>query len=92
MKKEGFLTGPTKNQNNSKQINDLRETIKKETGEIKELKVRLEVLSKQCKMYEEIIDKMEGKINKLTEQNKALEEKNKHLSSSKEKQSHHEKV
>lgn len=26
-------------------------------------------------MYEEIIDKMEGKINKLTEQNKQLEQK-----------------
>lgn len=26
-------------------------------------------------MYEEIIDKMEGKINKLTDQNKQLEQK-----------------
>lgn len=38
--------------------NDLRGTIKKETGEIRELKLKLDMVSKQCKMYEEIIEKM----------------------------------
>lgn len=55
-------------------MNDLRETIKKEAGEIKDLKTRLEMLSKQCKMYEDIIDKMEHKINRLNEQNNSLQE------------------
>ena len=33
---------------------------------IKEMKIKLETLSKQCKMYEELIDKMEERIKKLT--------------------------
>ena len=41
-----------------------------------ELKTRVEVLSNQCKMYEEIINKMESKINKITEANKVLEQRN----------------
>jgi predicted transcriptional regulator len=45
--------------------NDLRGTIKKETGEIRELKLKLDMISKQCKMYEEIIDKMDERIKKL---------------------------
>jgi predicted ATP-dependent protease len=45
--------------------NDLRGTIKKETGEIRELKLKLDMVSKQCKMYEEIIEKLEERIKKL---------------------------
>lgn len=46
-------------------FNDLRGTIKKESGEIKELKLKLDMVSKQCKMYEEMIDKMDERIKKL---------------------------
>jgi chromosome segregation ATPase len=47
--------------------NDLRGTIKKESGEIRELKLKLDMVSKQCKMYEEIIDKMDERIKKLVQ-------------------------
>ena len=43
----------------SDNFNDLRGTIKKESGEIRELKIKLDMVSKQCKMYEEMIDKMD---------------------------------
>lgn len=45
--------------------NDLRGTIKKESGEIRELKLKLDMVSKQCKMYEEMIDKMDERMKKL---------------------------
>jgi prefoldin subunit 5 len=48
-----------------------------EIGDIKELKIKLEILSKQCKMYEEIIDKMENTIRRLTDENKMLHSKQK---------------
>lgn len=38
-------------------------------GEIKEMKLKLDMLSRQCKMYEEIIDKMEDRIKKITHDN-----------------------
>ncbi len=50
-------------------FNDLRGTIKKEMGEMKEMRLKLDMLSKQCKMYEEIIDKMDERIKKLTHEN-----------------------
>lgn len=34
------------------------------------MRIRLEMLSKQCKMYEEIIDKMDERIKKLAFDNK----------------------
>lgn len=49
-------------------FNDLRGTIKKESGEIKELKLKLDMVSKQCKMYEEMIDKMDERIKKLLQE------------------------
>lgn len=33
---------------------------------MKEVKIKLETLSKQCRMYEELIDKMEERIRRLT--------------------------
>lgn len=38
-------------------------------GELKEMRIKLDMLSKQCKMYEEIIDKMDERIKKLTHDN-----------------------
>lgn len=47
-------------------FNDLRGTIKKQMGEMKEMRIKLEMLSKQCRMYEELIEKMEERIKKIT--------------------------
>ena len=33
------------------------------------MKIKLDMVSKQCKMYEEIIDKMDERIKKLTQDN-----------------------
>lgn len=33
---------------------------------MKEMRIKLEMLSKQCRMYEELIEKMEERIKKIT--------------------------
>lgn len=55
----------------SPDFSDLRSTIKKEMGELRDLRARVETLTSQCRLYEETIQKMEERIRKLnTENNK----------------------
>lgn len=35
--------------------------------EMKEMRRKIEMLSKQCQMYEQVIEKMEERIGKLTQ-------------------------
>jgi cell division protein FtsL len=49
----------------SPDFSDLRGTIKKEMGELKDLRAKVEALSSQCRLYEETVEKMEERIRKL---------------------------
>ena len=53
----------------------MRDTIKKEVGHNKELMTRIEILSRQCKAYEDDIEVMERKIKKLIQENNELTSK-----------------
>lgn len=49
----------------SPDFSDLRGTIKKEMGELRDLRARVEALTSQCNLYEETVEKMEERIRKL---------------------------
>lgn len=49
----------------SPDFSDLRGTIKKEMGELRDLRAKVESLNTQCRMYEETIQKMDERIRKL---------------------------
>jgi chaperonin cofactor prefoldin len=53
----------------SPDYSDLRGTIKKEMGELRDLRARVETLSSQCRLYEETVEKMEERIRKLSIEN-----------------------
>ena len=57
------------------EVNEMRDTIKKEVGHNKELMTRIEILSRQCKAYEDDIEVMERKIKKLIQENNELTSK-----------------